>query len=117
QVLDVARCLAAYGPAVIDLPVCLGVHHRLPARLIAVRVSPEVANQRRRALHAEARRRGQAASAERLRLADWTRFCTNVPPARLNAAEVPVGSRVRWQVELGFKATKIAGDPALSRTA
>jgi len=117
QTLDVARCLAAYGPAVIDLPVCLGVHHRLPARLIAVRVSQEVANQRRRALHAEARRRGQAVSAERLRLADWTLFCTNVPPARLSAEEVLVVARVRWQVELVFKVWKSAGHLAHSRSA
>lgn len=116
QALDVARCLAAYGPAMIDLPVCLGVHHRLPARLIAVRGPQEIANQRRRALHADARRRGQAVSAQRLRLAAWTRYCTNVPADLLSAAAVLVVARVRWQGELGFKVWKSAGHLAHSRS-
>jgi hypothetical protein len=115
--LDVARCLAAYGPAVLDLPVCLGVHHRLPGRLIAVRVAQEVANQRRQALHADARRRGQAVSAERLRLADWTLFVTNVPSTLLSGPEVLVVARVRWQIELVFKVWKSVGHLAHSRSA
>jgi Transposase DDE domain len=115
--LDVARCLAAYGPAVLDLPVCLGVHHRLPGRLIAVRVAQEVANQRRQALHTDARRRGQAVSAERLRLADWTLFVTNVPSTLLSGPEVLVVARVRWQIELVFKVWKSVGHLAHSRSA
>lgn len=116
QALDVARCLAAYGPAVIDLPVCLGVHHRLPARLVAVRVPQEVADLRRRDLHADARRRGQAVSQERLRLADWTLLGTNVPAELLSGPEALVVARVRWQIELVFKLWKSAGHLAHSRS-
>jgi Transposase DDE domain len=117
QVLDLAAGLPAHGTAVIDWPVRLGVHHRLPARLIAVRVPPEVANQRRRDLHADARRRGQAVSQARLRLADWTRFCTNVPPDLLSGPEVLVVARVRWQIALVFKLWKSSGPLAHSRSA
>jgi DDE family transposase len=116
QVLDLAACLPAQGTAVIDRPVRLGVHHRLPARLIAVRVPQEVANQRRRELHADARRRGQAVSRTRLRLADWTLFCTNVPPELLSGPEVLVVARVRWQIELVFKLWKSSGHLAHSRS-
>lgn len=117
QVLDLAARLARPGAAVIDLPVRLGGHHRLPARLVAVRVPQEVANLRRRDLHADARRRGQAVSQERLRLADWTLFCTNVPAELLSGQEVLVVARVRWQIELVFKLWKSAGHLAHSRSA
>jgi hypothetical protein len=75
-----------------------------------------VANLRRRDLHVAARRRGQAVSQERLRLADWTLFCTNVPPDLLSGPEVLVVARVRWQIELVFKLWKSAGHLAHSRS-
>src|SRR5438128_12441312 len=88
--LDLRSCLQPYGPAVVDLAVYVGVSHRLPARLIAVGVPPAVAHQRRRSLRADARRRGQTVSQERVRLADWTLFLTTVPPTLLSAAEALV---------------------------
>jgi hypothetical protein len=111
------RNLRPSATAVIDGPVRLGVHHRRPARLIAVRVPQEVANQRRRDWHADARRRGQAVSQARLRLAAWTLFCTDVPPDLLSGPEVLVVARVRWQIELGFKLWKSSGHRAHSRSA
>ena len=116
QVLDLTASLARHGTAVIDLPVCLGGPHRLPARLVAVRVPQEVAARRRQALHADARRRGQAVSQERLRLADWTLFVTNVPADLLSGQEVLGVARVRWQIELVFKLWKSAGHLAHSRS-
>lgn len=116
QALNLGACLPRHGAAVVDLAVCVGVHHRLPCRLVAVRVPQEVADLRRRDLHADARRRGQAVSQERLRLADWTLFCTNVPPDLLSAREVLVVARVRWQIELVFKVWKSAGHLAHSRS-
>jgi Transposase DDE domain len=95
--------------AVIDLPITLGVRHRLNARLIAVRVPQEVADQRRRRLRAEAARRGQTVSASRLALAAWTIFITNAPAARLAGAAVLVVARARWQIELLFKLWKSQG--------
>jgi len=117
QALALVPCLAAYGPSVVDLPVAVGAQQRLPARLVAVRVPQEVAARRRQALHADARRRGQAVSQERLRLADWTLLITNVPAERLSAQEVLVVARVRWQIELVFKLWKRAGHLAHSGSA
>jgi len=45
---DVLALLAAQGTATVDLPIALGAQQRLPARLLAVRVPQEVADQRRR---------------------------------------------------------------------
>lgn len=114
--LDLPRWLPRTGPAVLDLPVRLGADHRLPARLLAVRVPPEVAAERRRKLHAEARHKGQTVSQARLALADWTLLVTNVPPARLTVAEALVLARARWQIELLFKLWKEHGHVDESRS-
>jgi len=105
---DLAALLATQA-ACVDLPVTLGVRERLRARLIAVRVPQEVADQRRRRLRAEASRRGQTVSARALALADWTIFITNAPVTRLPLAAVLVVARARWQIELLFKLWKSHG--------
>lgn len=114
--LDLPRWLRRTGPTVLDLAVRLGVDHRLPARLLAVRVPPEVAAERRRKLHAAARHKGQTVSQARLALADWTLLVTNVPPAQLTVAEALVLARARWQIELLFKLWKQHGHVDESRS-
>ena len=106
---DDVVALLATQEAHIDLPVTLGVMQRLPARLVAVRVPQEVADQRRRKLRAEARRKGQAVSARRLALASWTIFVTNAPQDLLPLPAVVVVARARWQIELLFKLWKSHG--------
>ena len=81
----------------------------MPCRLLATRVPPAVAAERRRQLRVEARRRGHAVSAERLKLADWTVFVTNVPAEWLTLEHAWVLARVRWQIELLFKLWKSHG--------
>lgn len=116
HVLDLAANLPRHGAAVVDWAVTLGEAQRLPARLSAVRVAQEVATRRRQQLKPDARRRGQAVSQERLRLADWTLVVTTVPPALLSAPEVLGVARVRWQIELVFKLWTSAGPLAHSRS-
>jgi len=94
---------------VVDHAILLGAAQRLSGRLVAARVPPEVAEQRRRKLKAEARKKGQMVSPPRLALADWTIFVTNIPLDRASAAEVLVLARVRWQIELLFKLWKDHG--------
>jgi len=106
---DDLLALLATQAASVDLPVTLGVRLRLPARLLAVRVPQEVADQRRRRVRAEARRRGQTVSARHLALADWTIFITNAPATRLPLEAVLVVARARWQIELLFKLWKSHG--------
>lgn len=107
--LDVVSHLRRAGPTTVDLAVALGVNHRLPVRLLAVRVPQAVADERRRRLWVEARKKGQAVSHARLRWADWTIFVTNVPAALLTVEEALVLYRARWQVELLFKLWKQHG--------
>ncbi len=101
--------LAAQTGTQVDEWVELGVRARLPARLIAVRVTQEVADNRRRKLRTAARRKGQAVSARRVASADWNVYVTNIPAAQLSVAEAVVRAGVRWQIELLFKLWKSHG--------
>ncbi len=99
---------AAQAGTQVDEWVELGVRARRPARLIAVRVTQEVANNRRAQLPA-ARRKGQAVSARRVASADWNVYVTNIPVEQLSVEEAVVLAGVRWQIELLFKLWKSHG--------
>ncbi len=107
--LDLVVWLAAQGDSPTDCRVQLGYAYHLPARLLAQRVPSEVAQQRRRRLRAEARRREQPVSPLRWATADWTIYLTNVPADRLNLPEALALGHARWQIELLFKLWKSQG--------
>lgn len=107
---------AATPASTVDQSVTLGVDQHLPARLLAVRVPPEVSATRRRKLKAEAQRRGKTVSQARLARTDWTVLVTNVPPTRLSTEEALILARARWQIELLFKLWKSHGHLAASRS-
>jgi hypothetical protein len=117
QCMELASLLAAQCESLLDLPIRVGKEQKLTCRLTAQRVPPEVAEERRRRLHAEARHRGQMVSATRLRLADWVFYITNAPVSLLTATEVFVLARLRWQIELLFKLWKSHGQIDASRSA
>lgn len=90
----------------VDMPVVLGEKERLPCRLIAVRVPPEVAARRRQQASEKARDHGRQPSQEYLDLQEWTIFVTNCESELLSWKEVVVLYRARWQIELLFKLWK-----------
>jgi hypothetical protein len=96
------------GPQV-DRDVLIGAKDRLAVRLLAQRVPPPVAAQRRAKIREDARRRHQKVSAECLALADWTLLVTHVPRVLLSLTEALVLLRIRWQIELLFKLWKSVG--------
>jgi len=114
--LDLLALLAAQPTEAVDLPLLLGETHRLPARLLAVPVPPEVAATRRRKLREAARKKGRQVSARGLALAAWTVLVTNLPGVRLTLREALVLGRVRWQIELLFKLWKSHGQVDESRS-
>jgi hypothetical protein len=114
--LNLRQSLAAHADGHVDIPVRLGVRWRLPARLLAQRVPPDVAEERRCKLHAQARHKSQAASHGRLALADWTILVTNAPVELLSLQEALVLARARWQIELLFKLWKQHGGIDKSRS-
>jgi hypothetical protein len=97
---DLPAWLATQTTAALECPILLGEVHRLPARLFAIRVPPDVANSRRRRLREAARKKGRQVSARCLALAAWTLLVTNLPSDRLTLHEALVLGRVRWQIEV-----------------
>ncbi len=105
----VAEVLATQAGGEVDEWVTLGAEAQVRARLIAVRVSQEVADNRRRQLRAAAREQGRAVSARRLASAGWNTYVCNIEAAQLSVQEAVVLAGVRWQIELLFKGWKSHG--------
>lgn len=95
--------------AVVECPIALGKTHGIPCRLIAVRVDKQIAEQRRRRVRQDAKKKGGAPSAQRLALCDWIILVTNAPEALMSWEEALVLARTRWQIELLFKLWKSCG--------
>jgi hypothetical protein len=106
--IDLLHTLQAQTGNKVDMHVLLGLKskHRLPCRLIALRLPQEVADQRRRKAKETAKRQGRTPSKQTLALLDWAIFVTNVPPEMLSLEQVALLYRVRWQIELVFKLWK-----------
>jgi len=104
--LDFLAWLSSQPQDCLDHPVLVGAKQQLPCRLLAVRVSQEVAEQRRRRLREYARKKQVALSQQALALTEWTLLITNVPVELLSLQEALILIRVRWQVELLFKLWK-----------
>ena len=114
--LRLDHLLATTPDATLELEIRLGTTLQLPARLLAQRVPPQVAEERRRRIRDDAKRRGHTPRQARLQRADWQLLVTNVPAARLSVDEALVLMRARWQIELLFKQWKQDGRIDEART-
>jgi Transposase DDE domain len=116
QQRDLLTLREAQPTATLALAVELGEASRRPARWLAGRGPPAVADERRRRWRAAARKPGRMVSARRLAWAAWTMLVTNVPVERLTVREALVLGRARWQIELLFKLWKSQGRVDESRS-
>jgi hypothetical protein len=113
---DLLAWLAAQPIDTVEQEVALGADQRVPARLLAVRVPPEVAKARRRPMRETAQATGRQGSARRLAVAAWPLFVTHVPPDRLPLAAALVLGRTRGQIALLCKLWKSPGRVDESRS-
>ena len=90
--------------------------HRLPCRLVAVLVPPEIARRRRQTVLEKARKKQYTPSPEKLALCAWNIYVTNAPQKLLSLDEVLVLARMRWQIELMFKLWKSHGGLGATRS-
>lgn len=94
----------------IEIPITMGVKHRLPCRLIAFRVPEEQANRRKqKRREVSLRKRKREPNAVALQWCEWNLLVTNAPEEIMSASEAIILYRARWQVELLFKRWKSIG--------
>jgi len=106
--IALTNLLADQSESVAEYTVRIGsrLRHRIPGRLITVRLAQDVADRRRQKAKANAQRHGRTVSKEWLKLLDWALFITNVPSPMLQMEHVATLYRIRWQIELVFKMCK-----------
>jgi len=106
--IDLGGMLLRIKGNCLELNVIMGAvkSEQTPCRLICLRVSEQVANERRRKLHRSAQKKGRTVSQQHLALCDWTILISNVPVEQLPAMMAYDLYRVRWQIELLFKQLK-----------
>lgn len=78
----------------------------MPARLVVLRKSLQVAEESRRKLLKEAKKKGRKVNPLTLEAAGYFFVLTSVPAEALNAAQVLEMYRFRWQIEMTFKRLK-----------
>ncbi len=106
--IDLEKRLSKLQGNACELEVLMGrkKHLWFPCRLIALRVSKQIADERRRRLKKGALKRGRGVSKYRLRMCGWTLLITTVPQRWLPLEMVRALYTVRWQIELLFKQFK-----------
>lgn len=80
-----------------------------PARLIAERAAPDVADKRRRERRERARQLGKEPSKDTLVRDGWYLLVTNVTKDLMPAANLFKLYAIRWQIEITFRAWKQSG--------
>jgi hypothetical protein len=98
----------------IDTAVVLGTKDHLACRLIALRLPEEVAAKRLRRLRKRLKKKGRQLSPHQRILCQWTVMITDLKAETFSVEAVCVLYRVRWQIELLYKAWKSGG--GLGRT-
>ncbi len=81
-----------------------------------LRCSKQEANKRRRHIRRDAKRRWRTPSQQRLQLAGWDIYITNINTKRLTPEQVATIAGIRWQIELMFKSFKSVGKVNTSKS-
>lgn len=106
--IDLSALLKKIPLDIHHMNVLMGSEHskQIKCRLVCLRVTPEVANERRRKLRKRSQKHQSTPSENHLMLADWVLMVTNVPEEWLPAEMLRPFYSLRWQIELLFKQLK-----------
>lgn len=113
---DLDKHLTGCPGATLDLPVLLG-REKYPARLVAIRATPAVAEKNLREAAERAQKSGKTLSKSQGLRCHWHIIVTNIPAEMLNARAIGELYRCRWNIEIIFRAWKQSAnlDKALNR--
>lgn len=94
------------GLTQMELNVILSKKYKLPSRMVIVPVPDNVCQDRIRKASKHAKSKGCQLTSEYKIKARYNIFITNVPGDRLSLHDIVQAYRLRWQIELVFKAWK-----------
>jgi hypothetical protein len=89
----------------VDTIVHLGKKAKLPLRLIAQKLPQQVVHQKREKARKDRNKKANH-DENYFELLEWVIFVTNVPPEKLSTSEIMEVYRLRWFIEIIFKAWK-----------
>lgn len=92
----------------IFIKLSTGDMHKV--RLVGIRLPEKVSNERKRKAYKNAQSKGKQLTEEEIVLLDWYIVITNVPSDMLSINTLCELYRLRWQIELQFKALKSSLD-------
>ena len=106
--IDLEKQLSKLQDNSCEMDVIMGSRAaaQLRCRLVCLRVSQQVADERRRRMRKQARKKGRGVSKRHLALCAWTLLVTNVPEKWLPLEMTRALYTLRWQIELLFKQLK-----------
>lgn len=105
ELLKKLKSLRHQGISVLDMKVSIGKKERLPVRLVAMEVPPQVAQNRRRKAEKD-RNKKTNHSADYMEMLGWTIFITNVDEQTWTPNQMREVYGYRWHIEIIFKCWK-----------
>lgn len=104
---DFDKLLTSFKGNVVDTEIALGVNGSGPkCRLIAFRLSEVQANKNRRRRKGCAKKERRNSSKQGLMMDGWLIFITNIKKTELAAQEIAMLYKIRWAIEIEFRALK-----------
>jgi hypothetical protein len=110
--LPLAEQLAQWrkdGVKVADITASVGNKNRAEGRLVALACPQDVVARRLVNLEKDGKHRGRPVSVRQREMCHWTVLFSNIPGDWLNAEQLWIIYRLRWQIELLFKRFKTEG--------
>jgi len=104
------------GIKAVDMTASVGNKNQVAGRLVALACPPDVVARRLANLEKDARHRGRPVSVRQREMCHWTVLFSNIPSDWLNAEQLWILYRLRWQIELLFKRFKSEGGLAQSNS-
>lgn len=108
QIIDLVNLLKQKeqrGINHVDMPVLLSDKHRIPVRMVAIKLNDEQAQKRRRMSKLQ-RHKNHPISDKAFYLMSWNLFVTNVDSEIWNVLSVHHVYTLRWHIEMIFKCWK-----------
>lgn len=104
--IDLIQTLSKAFSNVVDIPIFLGSNQRFPCRLIALRLSDNEYEKRRRNQKRQGKRDQRILQESQTELDKWSILVTNLSTEQLSAEKAWEVYACRWQIELFFKLLK-----------